>query len=78
MTTEAKGIAWDLDPLVPSGADAAVAMGQGALSQATALAAEHRGKITGYDAAALRQALEQLERLQLDLTAAYRLRVAAL
>ncbi len=71
MSTDATCIAWDLTPLMPGGADAAVAAGQGALSLAAAFADNHRGRVGSYDAARLRAVLDELERVFVTITAAY-------
>ena len=71
MTSNATGIRWDPSPLVPGGAAAAVEGGQGALSLAAAFSDAHRGRVAGYDAAQLRRALDELERLYTRLVAAH-------
>jgi oligoendopeptidase F len=70
VTTGATGIAWDLGPLMPGGADAVAAAGQGALSLAAAFSEAHRSQIGVYDAAQLRDALDELERVNVAMTAA--------
>jgi len=70
VTAGATGIAWDLGPLMPGGADAAVVAGQGALSLAATFSEAHRSRIAAYDAAQLRDALDELERVNVAMTAA--------
>jgi oligoendopeptidase F len=70
VTTGATGIAWDLGPLMPDGADAAAVAGQGALSLAAAFSEAHRSQIGAYDAARLRATLDELERVNVAMTAA--------
>ena len=70
MTTSAIGIAWDLTPLMPNGAHTAVAMGQGALSRAAAFSDTHRSRVADYDAINLCDALDQLEQVDVAMTAA--------
>lgn len=70
MTKSASGIAWDLTPLMPDGADKAVAMGQGALSRAAAFSDTHRSRVAEYDAIHLCDALDQLEQVDVAMTAA--------
>jgi oligoendopeptidase F len=66
----ATGIAWDLGPLMPGGADAAAAAGQGALFLAAAFSEAHRSRIAAYDAAQLRATLDELEQVNVAMTAA--------
>ena len=70
MNQDAAGIAWDLAPLMPEGADAAAAAGQGALTLAAAFSETHRSRVADYDAAQLRAALDELERVNVTMTAA--------
>lgn len=55
---------------MPGGADAAAVVGQGALSLAAAFSEAHRSQIGVYDAAHLRAALDELERVNVAMTAA--------
>jgi oligoendopeptidase F len=55
---------------MPGGADAAAVAGQGALSLAAAFSEAHRSQIGVYDAAQLRAALDELERVNVAMTAA--------
>lgn len=71
MTSNAAAIRWDPSPLVPGGAAAAVEGGQGALSLAAAFSEAHRGRVAGYDADHLRQALDELEQLYTQLVAVH-------
>jgi oligoendopeptidase F len=63
--------AWDLATLMPDGAVGASASGGRAVVMAQAFADEHRGRIGGYDAAALARLWADLERVQEALTVSY-------
>jgi hypothetical protein len=63
--------AWDLATLMPDGAVGASASGGRAVVLAQAFADEHRGRIAGYDAAALARLCVDLERVQEALTVSY-------
>jgi oligoendopeptidase F len=63
--------AWDLATLMPDGAVGASASGGLAVVMAQAFADEHRGRIGGYDAAALARLWADLERVQEALTVSY-------
>jgi oligoendopeptidase F len=71
VNSNATGIRWDPSPLVPGGAAAAVAGGQGALSLAAAFSDAHRGRVASYDAVQLRRALDELEQLYTQLVAVH-------
>jgi oligoendopeptidase F len=62
---------WDLATLMPDGAVGASAAGREAVAHAQRFADAHRGRVAGYDAAALSALCGELEQVQEALTSAY-------